>query len=250
MTGLRGAIAFLLAITAGVAMADEAQVAVAANFAEPARRLGERFSQATGHKLAISSGSSGKFYAQIKNGAPFDLLLSADDTTPGRLEQDKLAVPGTRFTYAIGKLVLWSPKAGLVDDKGEVLRGKSFNRLAIANPRLAPYGAAAKQTMEKLAVWQALQGRLVQGENIAQTFQFVSSGNADLGFVALSQIREPGRVPEGSYWLVPAAFHHPLKQDAVLLAPGTGNSAARAFLQYLASAPTRELIRAYGYDLP
>jgi molybdate transport system substrate-binding protein len=250
MTSLRGVVAFLLALTAGAATADEAQLAVAANFVGLAKRLVERFSETTGHKLTITSGSTGKFYAQIKNGAPFDVLLSADDTTPSRLEQDKLAITGTRFTYAVGKLVLWSPTAGLVDEEGAVLRSNRFNRLAIANPRLAPYGAAAKETMEKLGVWQALQGKLVQGENIAQTFQFLSSGNADLGFVALSQIHEARPTLAGSYWVVPARFHAPLRQDAVLLARGASNPAARGILDYLRSAPARELIRAYGYDLP
>ena len=238
------------ALVSCAALADEAQVAVAANFASPARKLADQFMQRTGHRLALSSGSTGKFYAQIKNGAPFDAFLSADDETPRRMEKEKLAVAGSRFTYAVGKLVLWSPKAGMVDDKGNVLRARAFNRLAIANPRLAPYGAAAKEAMEKLDVWQALQKKLVQGENIAQTYQFVSSGNADLGFIALSQLRERGEGRPGSNWVVPAELHAPLHQDAVLLERGASNSAARDFLSYLRSPAARELIRAVGYDLP
>jgi molybdate transport system substrate-binding protein len=232
------------------ALADEAQIAVAANFASPAKRLADQFAQRTGHRLALSSGSTGKFYAQIKSGAPFDAFLSADGETPLRMEQEKLAVTGSRFTYAIGRLALWSPKTGFVDAEGAVLRTNGFNRLAIANPKLAPYGAAAKNTMERLGVWPALQGKLVQGENIAQTYQFVSSGNADLGFIAFSQLREDGAPAAGSYWLVPERFHAPLRQDAVLLTRGANNAAARAFLEYLRGAPARELIRAYGYELP
>jgi molybdate transport system substrate-binding protein len=239
-----------VALLSCAAFADEARIAVAANFASPAKRLADEFTQRTGHRLALSSGSTGKFYAQIKNGAPFDAFLSADDETPRRMEKEKVAVAGSRFTYAVGKLVLWSPKAGLVDDKGNVLRARAFNRLAIANPRLAPYGAAAKEALEKLGVWQALQDKLVQGENIAQTYQFVSSGNADLGFIALSQLRERGAAQAGSHWLVPAELHAPLRQDAVLLERGASNGAARDFLNDLRSPAAHELIRAVGYDLP
>jgi molybdate transport system substrate-binding protein len=239
-----------LAIVSCAALADDAQVAVAANFAVPAKRLAEAFGQRTGHRLALSSGSTAKFYAQVKSGAPFDALLSADEETPLRMEKEKLAVSGSRFAYAVGRLALWSPRAGLVDPDGAVLRTAGFKRLAIANPKLAPYGAAAKSTMENVGVWQAVQGKLVQGENIAQTYQFVSSGNADLGFVALSQLREGDALTSGSYWLVPERFHKPLRQDAVLLKHGASNAAARAFLEYLRSASARELIRAYGYELP
>lgn len=241
---------FALMLAAAGAAADEAQIAVAANFATPAKRLAEQFAQRTGHKLVISIGSTGKFYAQIKNGAPFEVFLSADAATPRRMEDEKLAVKGSRFTYAVGKLVLWSPTVGAVDDKGDVLRRAKFRRLAIANPKLAPYGTAALETMEKLGVWTALQGKLIQGENIAQTFQFVYSRNADLGFVALSQVQEAGKPIAGSYWLVPASLYTPILQDAALLARGDGNAAARQFLAYLRSPPAREVIRAYGYELP
>ena len=230
--------------------AGEVQVAVAANFAAPAKQLAERYARASGHQLSLSTGSTGKFYAQIRNGAPFDVLLSADDETPRRLEQEQRAVGGSRFTYAIGKLVLWSSSEGVVDAKGDVLRRAAFKRLAIANPRLAPYGAAAQQVMEKLGVWSALQDRLVQGENIAQTYQFVSTGNAELGFIAYSQIREPGKSPAGSSWLVPQALYAPIQQDAALLQRGAGNRAAGQFLEFLRTAAARELIQAYGYDLP
>ena len=182
----------LFATTCG---AEEAQIAVAANFAAPAKQLAERFAQRSGHKLSLSTGSTGKFYAQIVNGAPFDVLLSADEETPRRLEREKLAVPGSGFTYAIGRLVLWSPRRGLVDANGEVLRRGTFRHLAIANPRLAPYGAAAPAGDGKARCVAGAARSLVQGENIAQTFQFVASGNAELGFVAWSQVdrRRRGR---------------------------------------------------------
>ena len=250
MTKVGVSICLSLSLMAGAATADEAQLAVAANFAAPAKQLAERFSRSTPHTLSISVGSTGKFYAQISNGAPFDVFLSADDETPLRMEREKLAVSGTRFTYAIGKLALWSPAAGVVDSHGDVLRKGSFKRLAIANPRLAPYGAAARQTLEKLGVWPALEGRLVLGENIAQTLQFVSSGNVELGFVAFSQIQDGGKAPAGSHWLVPQALYDPIRQEAVLLTRGSGNPAARTFLEFLRSPPARELIRASGYDLP
>lgn len=229
------------------AVAGEAHIAVAANFAVPARHLAEEFGAASGHRLRLSSGSTGKFYAQIRSGAPFDVLLSADEQTPRRLEADRLAVPGSRFTYAVGRLVLWSPKPGVVDENS--IRSRKFARLAIANPRLAPYGAAAREALERLGLWDLVQPKLVQGENIAQAFQFVSSGNADLGLVALSQLEEPGKGAAGSYWLVPERYHAPLRQDAALLVRGAGNDAAGAFLAYLKSPPVRERIRAYGYEL-
>ena len=240
----------VLALFSCSSAAEEAQVAVAANFAAPARLLAERFSRDTPDRISVSIGSTGKFYAQIRNGAPFDAFLAADDETPQRMEKEQLAVAGSRFTYALGKLVLWSAKPDLIDAKGQVLRSGVFSRIAIANPKLAPYGAAAVQAMEKLGVWPSLREKLVLGENVAQTLQFIASGNADLGFVALSQVSEGGRPPAGSHWRVPQALYEPIRQDAVLLARGSGNAAARAFLQYLRGAAAREVIRASGYDLP
>ena len=243
--------AFVLMTLATVTVqAGEAHVAVAANFAGSAKNLGAQYERASGHKLLLSMGSTGKFYAQIKNGAPFDALLSADDETPARLEKEGLAVAGSRFSYAIGKLVLWSPISGMVDTGGAVLRSAAFKRIAIANPKLAPYGAAAREALEKLGVWSALQEKLVLGENIAQTLQFVSSGNAELGFVALSQVRHGGRAPQGSYWLVPQTYYDLIRQDAVLLTRANANPAARQFLDFLRTPSARESIRADGYDLP
>ena len=230
--------------------AAEAHVAVAANFAGSAKNLAAQFERTSAHKLLLSVGSTGKFYAQIKSAAPFDVFLSADDETPARMEKEGLAVPGSRFTYAIGKLVLWSPRSAMVDAGGAVLRTAAFKKIAIANPKLAPYGAAAREVMEKLGVWSSLQEKLVLGENIAQTLQFVSSGNAELGFVALSQVQQGGKIPEGSHWVVPQNYYDSIRQDVVLLTRANANPAARQFLDFLRTLPVRELIRADGYDLP
>ena len=239
----------LAGMTVGSASADEVQVAVAANFTAPMKLIAADFEKATGHKAALSFGATGQFYAQIKNGAPFDILLAADDETPAKLEKENLGVAGSRFTYAIGKLVLWSAKPGFVDDKGEVLRKGGFEHIALANPKLAPYGAAAVEVMTKLGLMRALEPKFVQGENIAQTYQFVSTGNAGLGFVALSQVYEGGKLKSGSGWIVPSAMHSPIRQDAVLLSRAKGNLAAEALLKYLKSDKARAVIKAYGYDL-
>jgi molybdate transport system substrate-binding protein len=240
--------ALLLALIAHAACAAEVQVAVAANFTAPMRRIAASFEQATGHKAQLAFGSTGKFYAQIRNGAPFDVLLAADDETPVRLEKEALAVAGSRFTYSIGQLALWSAKPGYVDAEGAVLRQGAFRHLALANPKLAPYGAAAVETLDKLGLLAALQPKFVQGENIAQTFQFVSTGNAELGFVALSQVVEGGKLKSGSAWIVPSSLHAPIRQDAVLLARGKDNPAALALLQYLKEDRARAIIKAYGYE--
>ena len=231
------------------AHAAEVTVAVAANFAAPMQQIARAFAQDTGHQAVLSMGATGSFYAQIRNGAPFHVFLSADDETPQRLEREGLAVAGTRFTYAIGQLVLWSPQPGRVDDRGEVLRTGALPRLAIANPRLAPYGQAAMQVLDRLGVTAQWQPRLVVGENIAQAYQFVATGNASLGFVALSQVLVEGRIREGSAWIVPASLHEPIRQDAVLLPRGQGNPAATALLAYLRGDKARALIRAHGYGL-
>jgi molybdate transport system substrate-binding protein len=232
----------------GVAHAGTVSVAVAANFTAPMQKIAAAFEADTGHKAELSFGATGKFYAQITHGAPFQVLLSADDTTPARLEREGKAVAHSRFTYAIGTLVLWSAQPGTVDAKGDVLKSGDFKHLAIANPKLAPYGAAALQVMEKLGVATALQPRLVQGENIAQTFQFVSTGNAQLGFVALSQVMADGKIRSGSAWQVPASLHEPIRQDAVLLMPGKDSAAASALLTYLRGSKARTIIQSYGYS--
>ncbi len=232
-----------------VTMAGEVSVAVASNFTAPMKVIAQAFERDTGHKVILSFGATGQFYAQIKNGAPFAVLLAADDETPARLEREGVAVTGTRFTYATGKLVLWSKKADLVDDKGEILKTGKFDKLALANPKLAPYGAAALQVLEKLSLTKQLGPKLVEASNIGQTFQFVSSGNAALGFVALSQVFENGKLKEGSGWVVPSNLYSPIKQDAVLLTSGKANLAAQALLHYLRSDKAKAIIVSFGYDL-
>jgi molybdate transport system substrate-binding protein len=231
------------------AHAGEVMVAVAANFTAPMQKIAQAFEQDTGHTVKLVFGSTGKFYAQIKNGAPFAVLLAADDATPARLEKEVLAIAGTRFTYATGRLALWSKQANTVDDKGEVLRGNSFNKLAIADPKLAPYGAAAMEVIQHLGVQAHVVPKLVQGESIGQTYQFVSTENAQLGFVALSQISFDGRITKGSAWVVPQSMHTPLKQDAVLLSAGKDNAAAIALLKYLQADKAKTIMRQYGYAL-
>ena len=232
------------------ANADEVRVAVAANFATPLKALAIDFEKSTGHKLLMSAGATGKLYAQIKSGAPFDIFLAADDAAPARLEQENESVAGTRFTYAIGKLVLWSAQTQWVDAQGDVLKTGHFKHLALAAPQLAPYGAAAIQTLTQLGLLSALTPRLVQGESIGQTFSFVATGNAELGFVALSQVYENGKFTHGSGWIVPAQLYSPLRQDALLLKPGRANPGAMALLAYLKTDKTRTLLRSFGYETP
>jgi len=230
--------------------AAEVHVAVAANFTAPMQKIAQAFEQDTGHRAVLSFGSTGNLYAQIKNGAPFQILLAADEETPLKLEKEGLAPAGSRFTYATGKLVLWSKQPDLVDDKGEVLKSGKFQRIALANPKLAPYGAAALETLSKLGLLQDLQPRFVQGDNIAQTYQFVATENAPLGFVALSQVMVDGKLTQGSAWPVPASLHAPIAQGAVLLSSGSSNPAALALMRFLRSDRAKALIRAYGYDCP
>jgi molybdate transport system substrate-binding protein len=246
---MRRLVLFVLALSAAtLACAGEVQVAVAANFTGPMERIAPAFEKASGHKAIIAYGTVGKFYAQIRSAAPFEVLVSADEDTPARLEKDGLAVPESRFTYAVGKLVLWSATPDRVDEQGEVLRRGDFRYLAIANPKVAVYGAAAAEAMNKLGVHADLQSKLVMGENITQAYQFVATGNAELGFVALSQIYKDGQFAPGSHWLVPPHLYPRLKQDAVLLTRGKGNPAADALLAYLKSDAARTVIRAFGYD--
>ena len=244
---------FLLSLAASLAMAfsvhaGEVSVAVAANFTAPMQKMVRLFEQDTGHKATLAFGSTGRFYAQIKNGAPFDLLLSADDETPAKLAREGLAVDASRFTYAIGKLALWSKQPGLVDAQGLVLKSGTFDKIAVADPKLAPYGAAAVEVMTHLGVLNTLRPKFVQGENIAQTHQFVATQNAQLGFVALSQVMADGRLVEGSVWAVPETRSSPLRQDAVLLNKGQGNAAAAALLQYVKGDKARAVIRGFGYE--
>ena len=237
-----------LLLLATAVRADDIPVAVAANFTAPFNKIAAEFEKETGHKVVSSFGSTGKFYAQIKNGAPFEILLAADDETPVKLVKEGAGVSGSPFSYAIGKLVLWSAKPAVVDDKGAVLKGGGFDHIALTNPKLAPYGAAAVETMKKLGVYDALMPKIVTAETVTQTHQFVSSGNAQLGFVALSQVIKDGKI-EGSAWVVPADMYTTIRQDAVLLTPGNGKPGPIALLKYLQSPKAQALIRSYGYEL-
>jgi molybdate transport system substrate-binding protein len=241
-------ILLLCSLLSGRLLADEVSVAVAANFTDAGRQLAPLFEQATGHRLKISYGSTGKLYAQIENGAPFEVFLAADSARPLKAEEAGLAVPGSRFVYARGRLALWSTKADLFDGGEAYLQQAGFTHLAIANPKTAPYGLAAQQVLEHLGIWSTLQSRLVRGDSIAQTFQFVATGNAEAGFVAYSQVKAwSGEA--GSVWLIPQDYYVPIEQAAVLLQKGAANPAAQAFLDFLKSDAAREVIEGYGYGV-
>lgn len=246
---LRHTLLAVLGLAFGLpAQAGEVVVAVASNFTAPMKQIAQAFAQDTGHAAQLSFGATGKFYAQIVNGGPYEVLLAADDTTPEKLVREGHAVAASRFTYAIGQLVLWSPQVGYVDDQGAVLQSGHFQYLSIANPRLAPYGLAAMQTLKKLGLKDALQPRMVMGENIAQTYQFVASGNAQLGFLALSQVVQDGQIRSGSAWRVPSRMHDPIRQDAVVLQRGKDNPAAAELARYLQGDKARAMMRGFGYS--
>lgn len=236
------------ALAAGTLHAAQVRVAVAANMAGPMERIVEEFTRATGHEAVMALGSTSRFYAQMRGGAPFEVLLAADDQTPARLEREGLAVPGSRFTYALGRLALWSADPNAVDAQGSVLKQPPRGRLAIADPRFTPYGSAAMQTLTRLGVLPAWQPYLVQGESIGQTFQLVVTGNTSLGFVALSQVTVDGRLAKGSAWIVPQQMHAPLRQEGVLLNAGRTNPAAAALIQFLKGETARATLRAFGYE--
>lgn len=238
------------ALTSTPSLAGAVHVAVAANFAAPMKLLASEFQRESGHRALVSLGATGQLAAQIRQGAPFGVLLAADATTPSKLASDGYALAATQRTYAIGRLVLWSRDADYVDTQGYLLRTGNFRRLAIANPKLAPYGAAATQTLSKLGLLDRLRSKIVEGANINQVFQFVASGNAELGFVAMSQVMQESRLQRGSAWIVPANLHEPIRQDVILLAKGQDNPAAIALLRYLDSKPARDIIGRYGYELP
>lgn len=222
-------------------------MAVASNFAEPLKVLAQRFESKTGHKVLLSPGSSGKQTAQILSGAPFDIFFCADNLRTKELEAQGKTLPGGRFVYAQGRIALWSRDPGLEVRKEETLKQGNFSHLALANPKLAPYGAAAQQWMEKLGVWEKLQGKVVLGENISQAYQFIHSGSAELGFVALSQLQVPGKATEGVFWVVPLDQYEPIFQEVVLLRDNPG---ARAFLEFIKTKDSKNLIQSYGYLTP
>ena len=223
-------------------------VAVASNFTAPIKAISKSFEDETGYKVKLALGSSGKLYSQIRNMAPFHIFLSADQTKPALLEQDSFAVPGSRFTYATGTLALWSPRENYINEELTIMKSGSFSKLAIANPKTAPYGAAALQTIEALELSDVVLPKLIRGENVAQTFQFVWSGNADIGFIALSQIKLDGKLRKGSVWIVPEDLHTPIRQDAQLLSHGRDNSVATAFLAFLKSEKAISIMSRFGYQ--
>lgn len=229
-----------------VAHAGEVKIAVASNFVAPLQQLASEFQQQTGHRLQISSGATGKLFAQISNGAPFEVFLSADDEAPAKLVAAGLARKDTLFTYATGHLVLWSSVSNTPDEN--TLKTSAFNKLALANPSVAPYGRAALEYLQSQGLHDRLKNKLVYGENIAQAQQFVATGNAQYGLIAASLVMRDGQFTMGNGWLIPAQYHQPIRQDAVLLNVGQGNAAATAFLQYLKSAPAQRIIRRYGYQ--
>ncbi len=240
------AVAFLLVPSRLEAGEEAVQVAVAANFSEPMRAIAEAFQAETGYQVTISIGSTGKHYAQIRNGAPFSIFFAADSERPRLLEAQGLGIAGTRFTYAVGRLVLWSPDPGLVDSRGNVLETGRFTHLAIANPKVAPYGTAARQVLEARGLWHTLSGKLVRGQSVGQAYQFLVTGNAELGFLSLSQLVGPNRSPSGSWWLVPENLYTPIAQQVILL---RDNPAARALLSFVKGPTGRRIISSYGYAL-
>ena len=231
---------------APVVVADTIKVAVASNFIQPIRLIAKQFQKETGHSIVLVSGSSGKHFAQIMNGAPFDIFLSADSRRPQILDDKKRIVSGSRFTYAIGKLVLWSPDQALIDGSEAVLLKGEFSHLAMANPALAPYGKAARQVLQHYKLWNTLRPRLVRGESISQAFHFVASGNTPLGLVAYSQIKKPEQKILGSYWLIPQDIYQPIYQQAVLL---TSNKVAKSFVDFIKGDSAQNIIKRFGYEV-
>ena len=253
MTAMLKQIAAILVSTAMAglpARAEEALVAVAANFAEVIAELKPAFERASGHRLQSTTGSTGKLYAQIKEGAPFHVLLSADASTPKRMEKERIAISGSRFTYAIGKLTLWSADRGRIGSDGAAaLKASDVRHIAIANPDLAPYGVAARETLQSLGLWDTLRSKIVMGQNIGQTHSMVATGNAQLGFLALSAILSPREKSQGNRWEVPQNLFTPIRQDAVLLNAGAKNEAAMAFMRFLKTPEARAVIERYGYGI-
>lgn len=227
------------------AKADEVLVAVASNFTLPMEKIMAEFQKETGHKVSASYGSTGKFYTQIVNGAPFEILLAADEEHPDKLMSAGFAEAQSDFVYAIGKLALWSPKEGFIDSQGKVLSSAGFRHLSMASPQMAPYGAAAEQVLKKMELWKKLQDKIIYGENISQAHQFIASGNAELGFVSLSQVKEA----KGSIWVVSRDNYKPLKQKAALLKAGKDKKTAQLFLKFIRTEKARRLIQEFGYEV-
>ncbi|MDO8990669.1 MAG: molybdate ABC transporter substrate-binding protein [Sideroxyarcus sp.] len=253
LISLRGRFSIVLVLCGllgSQAWAGEVSVAVASNFAGPMERLVPLFQKESGHTVNVTPGASGKLYAQMKKGAEFDVFLSADEEIPKRLMQEGVALGGSRFVYATGRLVLWSAQPDYVDDKGAVLNRGNFNVLAIANPIYSPYGIATRETLTKLTMWNAMQRRLDKRDDLMQTYQLAATERAELAFIALSQVMRDGKVSSGSWWLVPPEMHNPIRQSAVLLAGAKDPAAAKAFLAFLKSEKATKVIRGFGYESP
>ena len=246
---IRIAAMFAALIFSSHALAEQVQVAVAANFTAPLQAIASEFEKDTGHSVLASFGSTGQLYTQITRGAPFEVFLSADESTPAKLDSEGLGVSGSRFTYAVGSLVLWSATPDYLDGSDAVLKANQYKHLAIANPKAAPYGLAATEVLEKLGLSAAIKDKLVEGQNITQAHQFIATGNAELGFVALSQVYKDGQLSSGSAWMVPAQMHTPIKQDALILKKGEHSPAAAALTEYLKGEKAAKIIKSYGYQL-
>ena len=239
----------LFFLISSVSYAATVMVAVASNFTIPMQKIAESFEIDTGNKLILSFGSSGSFYAQIKNGAPYQVLLSADNETTELLEREEYAQKGSSFTYAVGRLVLWSNKSNYINGSAEILNTNQFKKIAIANSKLAPYGLAAQETINKLGLMSRLESKIIQGENITQTYQFILTENADLGFIALSQVFKDGRISNGSGWIVPSSYYTPIIQNATILNPGKKHEATQSLVDYLKSDKAQSIIKSFGYEI-
>lgn len=236
----------MLSSISNASMASNIRVATASNFSETLKAIARQFEIKTGHTVIVIPGSTGKLYAQIKHGAPFDIFFSGDIKRAELLDTENIAVASSRFTYAIGKLILWSPQTGYIDKQGNVLKERKYRYLAIANPKLAPYGKAAYELLQKMGIWDNLQGHMVRGENIGQTFQFVKTGNAQLGLVAYSQIKQPGHAITGSFWIIPESYYTAIKQQAVML---KDNDSVQSFYAFVKSSEAQDIIRSFGYGI-
>lgn len=250
LRGVFAAVMVSISLASAPACAGEVRVAVASNFVAPMERLVPLFQKESGHTVIVTPGPSGKLYAQIKKGAAFDVFLSADEELPKRLMQEGAAVSGSRFVFASGRLVLWSAQPGFVDDKGLVLNRGNFNLLAIPNPVNSPYGVAAKETLTKLTMWNAMQRKLDKGDDVIETYRFAASERAELAFIPLSQVMRDGKIGTGSWWLVPPELHNPVRQSAALLTSAKDPAAAKAFLAFLKSEKARAVMRGFGYETP
>lgn len=249
MTALNKFIGIILLLSSSFSFADEISVAVAGNFFKPLKVLAAQFEAQTGHNVQLSVGATGKLYAQITNGAPFEVFLAADQKRPTKLVEQQLAVKESQFTYAKGKLVLWSSDPALIDAQGSRLKSPDLQHLAIANPKTAPYGEQATRALKNLGLYEQLEAKLVQGQNIGQAFQYVSSGNVQQGILALSQVTNDGQITSGSAWIIPGSLYQAIQQDAVLLDKGKNNPAAREFLAYLKTPAALQIISLFGYEV-